>query len=419
MNENGTTGLVIGVAIAAALLLVLLITGSVVALILLLPTPLPTDTTEASISSVEPTPIVIIRTAPPDPTRYVWREVVTGLDNPLLVTHAGDERLFAVEQGGYVLLIEDGDINPRPFLDVSLLLSDEVLQGGYSERGLLGLAFHPDYAVNGRVFVSYTNRQGHSVLARYSADARVDESSRVELLVVEQPFADHNGGHIAFGPDGYLYMGIGDGGNPEIPNINGQDPLALLGKILRLDVDGDTYTIPETNPFANDATFAPEIWALGVRNPWRFTFDRFTGDLYIADVGQWAWEELNFQPAASPGGENYGWSAFEGTHPYLEDATLLSAMTDPIYEYSHAAGCSITGGYMYRGAVLPDLQGTYIFGDYCTGIIRTAYQDPAGDWQITLFEDTDFIISSFGEDAQGELYLVDYKGAIYRLEAAE
>ena len=238
-----------------------------------------------------------LATMQPEPNKYTWREVVTGLDNPLLVTHAGDDRLFAVEQGGYVLLIENGEINPQPYLDVSLLLSDDVIRGGYSERGLLGVAFDPNFATNNRVYVSYINRDGHSVLARYTGQDVADESSRVELLLVEQPFADHNGGAIAFGPDGYLYMGIGDGGNPDIPNTNGQDPQTLLGKMLRLDVSSDTYAIPDSNPFVDDPAVLPEIWAFGVRNPWRFSFDRVTGDLFIGDVGQWNWEELNIQLA--------------------------------------------------------------------------------------------------------------------------
>lgn len=371
-------------------------------------------------------PPVLTRSAPPDPAQYTWREVASGLDNPLLITDAGDGsgRLFAVEQVGLILIIENGEVKPQPFLDVSLLLSDDVLQGGYSERGLLGLAFHPDYERNGIFFVSQTDRQGNSVLARYHVSAddpdRADPNSRVELLHVQQPFADHNGGNIVFGPDGYLYYGLGDGGNPQVANHNSQDPAQLLGKMLRLDVNADTYTVPATNPFVNDSRFAPEIWAMGLRNPWRFSFDRATGDLYIGDVGQWLWEEIDFQPADSPGGENYGWSAYEGTHPYLDfgEEPLFSPMTEPILEYPHQEGCSVTGGYVYRGTALPDFQGTYLMGDYCTGFLWTVYRDDAGEWHRDVFEDSDFIITSFGEDEHGEIYVVDYKGAIYRLEAA-
>lgn len=420
MDENATNWLVgITVSVTKILVVGMVIILSLFTLLLV------TVTTSAG---AEPAPIVITRDSPPDPEQYTWREVVSGLDLPLYVTHAGDGsgRLFALEQAGYVLLVEDGDINPQPFLDISLLLSDDVFQGGYTERGLLGLAFHPDYSENGWLFISHTDRQGHSVLARYTVSTsdpdHADPASRVELLTVQQPFADHNGGNIVFGPDGYLYMGLGDGGNPQLLNHNSQEPGMLLGKLLRLDVNADRYTIPETNPFVDNPDSAPEVWALGLRNPWRFSFDRATGDLYIADVGQWAWEELNFQPVHSMGGENYGWSAFEGTHPYEdfeETETLYSEMTDPIFEYPHQEGCSITGGHVYRGTALPDFQGVYIFGDYCTGFIRTTYRDPSGNWQTTLFEDSDFIISSFGEDEQGEIYLVDYKGAIYHLEAAK
>ena len=420
MDEDTITGVVIAIAAFSAVMIAIFI---VVFGVLILALVGVVFVSESPASQSAP---VIIRSAPPDPSNYVWHEIVSGLDNPLYITHAGDNsgRLFAIEQTGFVLLIENNELNSVPFLDISLLLSDDVLQGGYSERGLLGLAFHPRYESNGLFYVSHTNRQGHSVLARYHVSASdpnlADPDSRVELLTVQQPFADHNGGHIAFGPDGYLYFGLGDGGNPQLANHNSQDPSALLGKLLRLDVNNEPYVIPETNPFVDDSQFAPEIWAMGLRNPWRFSFDRATGDLYIADVGQWQWEEVNFQPADSAGGENYGWSAYEGTHPYLDfgEEPLYSAMTEPVLEYQHQEGCSVTGGYVYRGTALPDFQGTYLMGDYCTGFIWAAYQDENGGWQRHVFEDSDFIISSFGEDEQGEIYLVDYKGTISRLEVA-
>ena len=423
MDDNSSAGLAISIALFSALFVILFLI-----LVFVLVLSLGGLTLIGATASSPPEPPILARTAPPDQSQYTWQEIVAGLDNPLFVTHAGDGsgRLFAVEQTGFILIVENGALNPRPFLDVSLLLSDDVLQGGYSERGLLGLAFHPNYEQNGYLYISHTDKQGHSVLARYqtsSANPNIaDVESRAELLTVEQPFADHNGGHIAFGPDGYLYFGVGDGGNPQLLNHNSQDPTALLGKLLRLDVDTAPYTIPTTNPFVDDPQFAPEIWAMGLRNPWRFSFDRATGDLYIGDVGQWQWEEVNFQPASSPGGENYGWSAFEATHRYEEFAeteTLHSEMTAPILEYPHAQGCSVTGGYVYRGNALPDLRGTYFHGDYCTGFIWTAYRDEAENWHRDTFEDSDYIISSFGEDEQGEIYLVDYKGAIYRLEAAD
>lgn len=423
-EESIHLGLVIAVAVMVAVVTAIFVALPLAAGVLLLGI---TSATSADNTAVQPDAAVIITSpdTPPDPQNYVWTEVMSGLDNPLLVTHAGDGsgRLFAAEQTGFVLVSDNGEINPQPFLDVSLLLSDDVFQGGYSERGLLGLAFHPEFESNGQLFISHTNRDGHSVLARYTLDPAnpdlANPDSRVELLTVTQPFADHNGGNIAFGPDGYLYLGLGDGGNPEIPNYNSQNPQSLLGKILRIDINAETYTVPDTNPFVDAPGYSPEIWALGIRNPWRFTFDRATGDLYIGDVGQWAWEEINFQPADSTGGENYGWSVFEATHPYLEDAELTSDMTPPIFEYPHSEGCSVTGGYVYRGADLPELQSVYFFGDYCTGKTWTTYRDETGNWHTAPFIDTDFIISSFGEDEAGELYVVDYKGSIYRLEAVE
>lgn len=357
---------------------------------------------------------------------YEWVKVADNFDIPLGLFHAGDGsgRLFVVEQGGKILILQDGQVLPEPFLDISELLPPSVPYGIYTEQGLLGLAFHPNYRENGIFFVSYSNRLGDSVLARYQVSAndpnRADPSSAMILLEVDQPFEDHNGGNIVFSPiDGYLYMGLGDGGRPAEPNYNSQNPRLYLGKMLRLDVDVEAgYRVPDDNPFVGNPDYLPEIWALGLRNPWRFTFDRKTGDLYIGDVGQWLYEEIDFQPASSRGGENYGWSAFEATHPYLEDETVLGEHTPPILEYGHDAGLSVAGGYVYRGQDLPQLDGLYFYGDYVNGIVWVAYRDESGAWQSETFMDTPFVISSFGEDEQGELYLVDYKGAIYRLERA-
>jgi len=355
---------------------------------------------------------------------YDWVKVADNFDIPLCVFDAGDGsgRLFVVEQGGKIWIVRDGETLAEPFLNLTDALPPAVPHGVYTEQGLLGLAFHPDYAQNGRFFVSYTNQQGDSVLARYTVSAnnpdRADPSSAVILLTVDQPFEDHNGGNIVFGPDGCLYMGLGDGGRPAEPNYNSQEPDLYLGKMLRLDVDADTYRVPPDNPFVNDPAYLPEIWALGLRNPWRFSFDRATGDLYIGDVGQWRLEEVDYQPASSAGGENYGWSAFEASQPYLEDETLLGVHTPPVLEYGHEAGLSITGGYVYRGAAMPELDGLYFYGDYVNGIVWVAWRDESGAWQSDTFMDTAFVISSFGQDESGELYLVDYKGAIYRLEHA-
>ncbi len=385
---------------------------------------------------------------------YEWVKVADNLDIPLGLVNAGDgsNRLFVLEQGGRVLIVKDGQLQPEPFLDITELVPDYIQNGSYTEQGLLGLAFHPRYEENGLFFVSYTNREGDSILARYSVSAdnpdRADPASALILLTVDQPFEDHNGGNLAFSPkDGYLYMGFGDGGRPSEPNYNSQKPELYLGKMLRLDVDAidstGGYGIPPDNPFLDDPAYLPEIWALGLRNPWRYSFDRATGDLYIGDVGQWLYEEVDFQPADSTGGENYGWSAFEATHPYLEDETVRGVHTPPVLEYGHDVGLSITGGYVYRGQNLPELDGLYFYGDYVNGIVWVAARDrslkdqsaeaastgngtpeaeatpmPPGTWQTEVFMDTSFVISSFGEDEQGELYLVDYKGAIYRLNRA-
>jgi glucose/arabinose dehydrogenase len=353
--------------------------------------------------------------------RYVWVRVIDEkFDSPLNVVSPGDGsgRLFVVEQTGFILVIQDESY--ETFLDISPLVPDSVYSGGYTEQGLLGLAFHPDYESNGIFFISYTNRDGDSVLARYTVDPQnpnhADPASGVILLTVDQPFEDHNGGNIVFGQDGYLYMGFGDGGRPAEPNYNSQDPQQYLGKLLRLDINAETYAIPPDNPFVDNPDYLPEIWALGLRNPWRFTFDRATGDLYIADVGQWLIEEVDFQPASSTGGENYGWSAYEGSQVYLADETVLGEHTPPILEYGHDLGCSVTGGYVYRGEAIPELQGRYLYGDYCSGTIWLGWQDSSGAWRSAVFMDTEFVISSFGEDEDGELYLVDYKGGIYRLE---
>ncbi|MCK6577712.1 MAG: PQQ-dependent sugar dehydrogenase [Anaerolineae bacterium] len=368
--------------------------------------------------------------AVPVGTNYVWTEVVSGFDNPLYVTHAGDGsgRLFVVEQTGYVLVVADGDYLFDPFLDVSGLLSDDVFQGGYTERGLLGLAFAPDYANSGVFYISHTDEFGNNVIARYRVSAddpnRADDSSREIIYQAQQLFYDHNGGHIAFGPDGYLYISIGDGGSlGDNPGVTSQNLTLPLGKMMRIDVrapQGDfPYTIPPDNPFVGLADALPEIWAYGLRNPWRFSFDRLTGDLYIGDVGQMEYEEIDFEPAGSPGGVNYGWFLMEGLHPYRGTEDMASQFTPPIVEYPHIVGCSVTGGYVYRGAQLPELSGVYFFGDYCNGRTWSLFRDSEGRWKVQPFTETGKVISSFGEDEAGELIMVDYKGGIYRLERAQ
>lgn len=347
-------------------------------------------------------------------------EIATGLARPLYLTHAGDGsgRLFVVEQGGRIWIIQDGERLETPFLDLTALVSPDANQFGYTERGLLGLAFHPDYAENGIFFVNYTDIQGNTVVARLrvSTDANTADPSSLEpILNITQPFANHNGGHLAFGPDGYLYIGMGDGGSQGDPQNNGQRLDTLLGKLLRIDVDvAQGYAIPQDNPFTGTSGALPEIWAYGLRNPWRFTFDPVTGDLLIGDVGGSAWEEVNYQPATSTGGENYGWSLFEGNH--ARSSVAADGLTMPILEYSHSEGVSITGGYIYRGEELPALQGIYLYADFGFGTIWAAIQNEDGSWQSQEFmRNSGYTISSFGEDEAGELYIVNYAGTVVRL----
>lgn len=355
--------------------------------------------------------------SPPDGSKYTLAQIAGGFTRPVFVTGANDgtNRLFIVEQYGKVYILDsDYQLRDTPFLDVNGLLST-----GGNEQGLLGLAFHPDYAENGQFFINYTDVNGDTAVSRYQVSAddpnMADPNSGEYIIRINQPYPNHNGGDIAFGPDGYLYVGMGDGGSAGDPEGNGQDSKALLGKMLRLDVDGGSpYAIPATNPFVNDSTFAPEIWAWGLRNPWRFSFDRATGDLYIGDVGQNTWEEVNFQPADSQGGENYGWNILEGTHKY-SGAAVPDGLINPFFEYDHSDGCSVTGGYVYRGRDLPELQGTYLFGDYCSGIIWASYRDAEGNWQTAQFMRPQMNISSFGQDDFGELYVIDHSGSVSKL----
>ena len=337
-----------------------------------------------------------------------FEPVAAGLSSPLGVVNAGDgsRRLFILEQTGRIRVLDGTQLRPTPFLDVSALISC------CGERGLLGLAFHPDYAINGIFFVHYTNTNGDTTIARYrvSADPNVADASSAQLVLsVAQPFANHNGGQLAFGPEGFLYIGLGDGGDAGDPDNRAQNLGTLLGKILRIDVDGAApYAIPASNPFRTTPGALPEIWAYGLRNPWRFGFDRQTGDLFIADVGQGAREEVNFQTAASAGGQNYGWRRMEGTACFnpstaCNDGTL----TLPILEYDHSQGCSITGGYRYRGGRFPQFVGRYFYGDFCSGRIWTGVQS-GSTWSGTQLIDTAMQITSFGEDEDGELYVVHY-----------
>lgn len=344
----------------------------------------------------------------PNPFQTSWQEIASGLEHPTALVFSPDSsgRLFIVEQAGRIRIWQNGQLNPEAFLDLRSLAGSDG-----PEQGLLGLTFHPRFASNGFFYVNFTDRGGDTHLARYSRSAenpnRADPNSRLDLLQVGQPYANHNGGSLAFGPDGFLYVGLGDGGSGGDPLGNGQSLNTLLGKLLRLDVDSASpYAIPADNPFGS------EIWAYGLRNPWKFTFDPATGDLFLGDVGQGDWEEVDYLPAGSPGGANFGWSLMEGSHPF--NGAPAPDQTLPVAEYSHAEGCSITGGAVYRGS-LPAWQGLYLYADFCSGNIW-GLLPRENAWETRLLFTTSFNISAFGQDEAGELYLADYNtGRIYRL----
>ena len=367
--------------------------------------------------------------------RLKLKTIAEGLSRPLGIANAGDgsNRLFIIEKQGTIRVVENQTLLESPFLDIS----DKVGSSG-DEQGLLGLAFHPDYANNGFFFVNYTDLNGNTVVSRFSVDSsnpdKADPGSETEILAIEQPDHHHKCGHLAFGPDGYLYICTGDGGEA----LSAQDTTSLLGKLLRIDVDqGEPYSVPEDNPFVGEAEARGEIWALGLRNPWRFSFDRSTGDMYIGDNGEDLYEEVDFQFAGAPGGQNYGWPNFEGNHctkevykeseKYFDYADCEFKYEAPIYEYLHeppdinAAGdCSgsVIGGYVYRGQEYPMLDGIYIFADFCTGKIRGTTKDEAGNWQVTeLLHKPDLLSTSFGENENGELYVVTFGNKLYKISA--
>jgi len=356
---------------------------------------------------------------PPDgPVPVALQEVAAGLSFPLYLTAPpADPRLFIVEKGGAIRIVKDGSLLPTPFLDLSARVSTG------SEQGLLGLAFDPVYATNGRFVVHYTDVSGNTTVAAYRVSSDnpdvADPTSEVTLLTVEQPFANHNGGQILFGPDGMLYIGLGDGGGGD-PGGRGQSLADLLGDILRVDVTSGTgYTVPPDNPFVGQTGARPEVWSAGLRNPWRFSFDPATGDLYIADVGQNAWEEVDVVTAAAGAGRgaNFGWAVMEGRHCYATVSCDTSQFTLPVLEYSHASGCSISGGYVYRGAAIPALQGHYFYADYCSGWVRSfRLQDGQAvepyQWPTLA---PGGAVPSFGQDAAGELYVMSSEGRVFRI----
>ena len=344
----------------------------------------------------------------------------SGFNKPLNIQHANDNRLFVVEQGGRIKIIQpDGTINPLPYLDIS----NQVSNG--SEQGLLGLAFHPNYSSNGYFYVNYTDVNGDTKVSRFSVDASnpdvATSNSELLLLSYDQPFSNHNGGNVLFGPDGYLYISSGDGGSGGDPNNNGQNINSFLGKLLRIDVDnpsgGNNYGIPSGNPFVGNTNAKQEIFAYGLRNPWRFSIDTVENNIWIADVGQGNWEEINRAPLESAG-LNYGWRCYEGTHPYnTGNCPPQSELYFPIGEYSHSGGnCSITGGFVYRGSVYSDIAGLYFYADYCSGMIGTVdssgnminHGNFSGNWV------------SFGESVDKELFIIDISnGGIYKIKGGE
>ena len=346
-----------------------------------------------------------------------------GFHSPLdLQAAPGDrERLYVVEQGGRIQVVRSGQLAGTPFLDIASRISS----GG--ERGLLGLAFHPQFATNRRLFVNYTDRQGDTHIAEFRAASadQADPQSERQLLFVSQPFANHNGGGLAFGNDGMLYIGLGDGGSGGDPFGNGQSLGTRLGKMLRIDVDGGTpYAVPSDNPFASRSGALPEIWAYGLRNPFRFSFDRATGDLYIGDVGQNRFEEVDVGVASRRGGENYGWNIMEGNSCYAPaSGCSMAGLTLPVLDYGHGDGCSIIGGYVYRGCRMPGYAGTYFYGDYCAGFVRSFRLENGRavdqrDWTSAIGRGLIRNITSFGVDLDGEVYVVDYHGEVYRVVPA-
>ena len=344
----------------------------------------------------------------------------TGLSAPVDIVNAGDDRLFVVERYGYIKIVQpDGSVNPVNFLDIHT-----QVESGYQEQGLLGLAFHPNYAENGYFFVHYNDLDGNTVIARFTVSTFdpdvADPTTELEIYTADQPFVNHNGGCLRFGQDGYLYFGLGDGGSAGDPGDRAQNPENKLGKMHRLDIDGGSpYAIPASNPFALAADTLPEIWAIGYRNPWRFSFDRSSGDLWIGDVGQNQVEEINFTPAADSG-LNYGWPILEGTRCYNASTCDSVGLVLPVAEYEHSEGCSVTGGYVYRGTQFAALNGVYFYADYCRGSLWATWPSASGAWSTAKLLDTGQTVSSFGEDQAGELYVTDLSaGTVAQVVSSE
>jgi len=341
----------------------------------------------------------------PDPADYTWEVIAEGFTRPtgLAIPPDGSGRLFILEQEGLIHILQNGELLPVPFLD----LRERVSTRGSTVRGLLGMVFHPKYVENGYFFVHYTQEGGDSVIARYQVSSnpnRANPKTEVRFFEISYPIGEHVGGALAFGPDRKLYFSIGDGGAAGYGDEagNAQNPQNYLGSIVRVNID----KVEE-----------PEVWAIGLRNPWRFSFDSLSGDLFVADVGENQWEEINFLPAGSPSWPNFGWNYFEGNQPYQGTPPKSLKTIFPVWVYDHSQGCSITGGYVYRGKLLPEFFGVYLYGDYCTGKIWGLLQNLDGSWQNELLFELPAYITSFGQDEAGEIYLVSITGVIYRLAA--
>jgi glucose/arabinose dehydrogenase len=360
---------------------------------------------------------ITVSATSPSPIVLGLQPIVTGLRFPTYLTSPpGDDRLFVLEKAGTIRVIKSGVLLTTPFLDLTGKVES---QGG--EQGLLGLAFAPDYATSGRFFIHYNDRAGNNrvSLLRVSADPdRAELGTELEVLVIPQPGVAHNGGQLLFGPDGFLYIGLGDGSDSD--QGRGQSLSDLFGSILRIDViSARPYLVPPDNPFVSTAGARPEVWSYGLRNPWSFSFDRATNDLYIADAGESHWEEIDFASAADGAGRgvNYGWSVMEGAHCVRGDLCDQTGLTPPVLEYSHSDGCAVIGGHVYRGAAIPRLQGTYFYADYCLGAVRSFRLSGGVPVEQTDWPDLrpDGQITSFGEDPAGELYVVTQEGGVFKI----
>lgn len=348
----------------------------------------------------------------PDAAQFEWKLLVEGIDRPTDMADPGNGTLWVLSQAGKILQVRDSQISE--VMDITARVGSKG-----NEQGLLGIALDPNFDVNRFFYVNYTDTNGDTVIARFTAAADLnsaDPQSEERLIQVKQPYANHNGGSMVFGPDGFLYIGLGDGGSGGDPQNNAQSTNTLLGKLLRIDVSkGQGYTVPASNPYANGGGLQ-EIYAIGLRNPWRFSFDRATGDLYIADVGQDQYEEVDFEPDGTQPGVNYGWRFREGLHHYKGTPAADLKLVDPIWEYSHAEGCSITGGFVYRGQALPELTGIYLVGDFCSGTIWGLLRGADGNWTSQKLWIDQGNLTSFGQDRNGELYYLNqYNGGLYQL----